>query len=105
MNKRAKEEIKADDIEVVTEEDSIATDNDMPSVQGEIEPTEDGDRAPQIEEAKNVEPEPVEEEKKEAEPIVEDLTTPKAIMHIDDVPDWAERITRANYNDEQKRAV
>ena len=89
--------IAMDDVDVVTEESDSQYDNGIESVNGEIEQTEDG---PAIEEDKNVDSAPkIEEEapKKTLEPIEEDLTTPEAIMYLDDVPDWDERMDRADY--------
>jgi hypothetical protein len=40
-----------------------------------------------------------------AEPIVEDLTTPEAILYLEDVPDWEDRMNRANYTEEQRYMI
>ena len=106
------------DISVVSEdEDESQEDNDIASVHGDIEPTEadsnievaknivtargpvaEGDQvsAP----AQNAEPMIEEETPGCNEPIEEDLTTPEAILYIDEVNNWEDRFTRANYNEE-----
>lgn len=40
-----------------------------------------------------------------AEPIVEDLTTPTAILYIDEIDDWEDRMNRANYSDHQRQMI
>ena len=111
------------DISVVSEdEDESQEDNDIASVHGDIEPTEadsnievaknivtargpvaEGDQvsAP----AQNAEPMIEEETPGCNEPIEEDLTTPEAILYIDEVNNWEDRFTRANYNEEQRNLV
>lgn len=37
--------------------------------------------------------------------MVEDLTTPEAIMYIDDVPDWNERMDLYQYTQAQRDLV
>lgn len=64
-----------------------------------------------IEEASNVrssqkQPQIEEEVKRPAlEPIEEDLTLPEAIMHIDEVEDWEDRMNRASYNSHQRSLI
>lgn len=41
-----------------------------------------------------------EETKGGEQKFVEDLTTPSAIISIDDVPDWDDRMSKYNYTDE-----
>ena len=94
--------IAQDGLDVLSEEDDDSQyDNGIESVKGDIEPTEDNPPF-ELEEAKNViEPTlQIEEEmpkKTTLEPIEEDLTTPEAILYLDEVPDWDERMERANY--------
>jgi len=54
-----------------------------------------------IEEAKNTRVLQIEEEK-QLETIVEDLTTPSAIIGFDEIVDWEDRMTRANYTSDQR---
>ena len=80
------------DLDVLSEEDDDSQyDNGIESVKGDIEQTEDNQPF-EVEEAKNVIETPqIEEEthkKTTLEPIEEDLTTPEAIMYLDDVIDW-----------------
>ena len=35
----------------------------------------------------------------------EDLTTPEAIMHIDEIDDWESRMDRASYTSQQRDCV
>ena len=98
--------IAMNDCSVVSEEDDDSCyDNGIDSVKGEIEQTEDGARSPMIEEAKNSGSIPHIEEVVKEEPFEEDLTLPPSIMHIDDVPDWEDRMDRASYTSSQRDII
>lgn len=98
---RAKAIADGDIVEVSEEDDDSYNDNGIESVNGEIEPTEAGDTPHLIEEAKNTRVYEIEEEK-QTEAITEDLTTPSAILGFDEIEDWEDRMTRANYTSEQR---
>ena len=96
-----------DELQEISEEDSFA--DGIDSVKGDIEHTEHDDG---IEVAKNIEEEKKDEPKQMSHPeveeikqrpiekIVEDLTTPEVVTDIEDIPDWPQRMDRADYSQE-----
>lgn len=94
-----------DELQEISEEDSFA--DGIDSVKGDIEHTELNDG---IEVAKNIEEEKKGEPKQISQPeveeikqrpiekIVEDLTVPEVVTDIIDVPDWPQRMDRADYS-------
>ena len=95
-----------DELHEISEEDSFA--DGIESVKGDIEQTEGSggvEVAINIEEEKKGEPivvsksAPIIEETKQApvEKFVEDLTTPQCVTDIEIIPDWPQRMDRADY--------
>jgi len=89
------------EVDVVTEEEddeNSQVDNDIDSFKNDIDATER--ETVIVEEAKNIDVAPQIEDqvKVQIEPIEEDLTTPEAIMHIDEIEDWEDRMNRASYS-------